>query len=437
MKGFIRLLQDDDDDIPARGGSPPSAARAKANVFLTLPALEAFVEGGDAFLAQKERAALARRQSRDANCSADHGPPEPATGSTREGSDGAGACAPRPRTNSWAAEAPEGDGDSAYGKAGDKESALLERLRSTLARAAAAAATTSQIGENVGGGGGGVGGRASEDSVRGHLDSFDVDGDGVLLPEELVAALRSLGARGGEFFGQHGVNALVSRFREGGDKPAAGTPNGASVVKLAWWFDEQESKEVGPAGYAVGHRGSSSSNRGRGGPASSLPPGKERGPSTSGPDTEEGGVVAGGALRRAVRLAEAKGTTLERTFARLDDDGDGFITLRELLRGLDQLGVFKQVTYLHKHRKEKFPWNLNFRPVAANLHQLSLDQRFCFHRAMNLRLREVNKRSVSRLRSLLFRGWQARAHQTAIFPTNRASNAPGLSRRRPGCAGRT
>lgn len=346
VKGFIRLLQDVDDDIPAKGASSSSAARSKVDVFLTLPALEAFVEGGDTFLAQKERAALARRQSRDAISSADRGPPEPATGSAKKESDGVGALAPRPRINSWAAEAAEGDSDGTYGKGGDKERALLERLRSTLARAAAA--TASQNGEDVGGGGGGGGGKVTEDGVRGHLDSFDVDGDGVLLPEELVAALRSLGARGGEFFGRHGVNALVSRFREGGDKPAAGTPNGASVVKLAWWFDEQQSTGVRPADSAMDHRGSSNSS-GRDGPASSPPPGKERGKRTGGPDTEEkGGVVAGGALQRAVRLAEAKGTTLERTFARLDDNGDGFITLRQLLRGLDQLGVFEQVMYSHK-----------------------------------------------------------------------------------------
>lgn len=303
------------------------------DVFLTLPALEAFVEGGDAFLVQKERAALARRQSRDAISSADRGPPEPTTGSVEQGSIGAGAQVSRPRTSSWtAAGAVEGDTDGAYGKGGEKESALLERLRSTLARAAA---TPSQDGEDVGGGGGR---RMSEDGVRGHLDSFDVDGDGVLLPEELVAALRSLGARGGEFFGRHGVDALVSRFRDGGDKPAAGAPNGASAVKLAWWFDEQESTEARPASSAVGHRG---------GPASSAPPGKATGRRTSGADTETtGGVVAGEALRRAVILAEANGTTLERTFARLDDDGDGFITFRQLLRGLDQLGVFEQVKKL-------------------------------------------------------------------------------------------
>lgn len=361
MKGFIRLLQDDD-DTAAQGAPSPSAERSTApsysrvDVFLTLPALEAFVEGGDAFLAEKERAALARRESRDASSSAVRGPPEPATGNAEEGSTGVGARVSRPRTNSWAAAA-DGDSDVAYGTGGDKEVALMERLRSTLARAAAA---TSQHGEDVDGGGGR---RMSEDGVRGHLDSFDVDGDGVLLPEELVAALRSLGARGGEFFGRHGVNALISRFRDGGDKPAAGTPNGASVVKMAWWFDDQESTEARPSGAAVGHRGSSAN--GRGGPASNAPPGKATDGRTGGADTDTKGVVAGEALRRAVRLAEANGTTLERTFARLDDDGDGFITLRQLLRGLDQLGVFQQVSHSHTHPRAFF--SRTSRPAVANV----------------------------------------------------------------------
>lgn len=353
VKGFIRLLQEDD-DTTAQGAASSSATRSKAtplsssaDIFLTLPALEAFVEGGDVFLAQKERAALARRQSRDAISSADHGSREPTPGSAKEGSNGVGARASRPRTNSWAAEAVDGDDDGAYGKGGEKEGALLESLRSTLARAAAA---TSQDGEDIGGGGGG---RMNEEGVRGHLDSFDVDGDGVLLPAELVAALRSLGARGGEFFGRHGLNAIVFRFRDGGDKPAAGTTKGASVVKLAWWFDEQESREVRPVVSAVGHGGSS--NSGSGGPASDAPPGRRKFRRTSGDDSETGGVVAGEALRRAVRLAEANGTTLERTFARLDDDGDGFITLRQLLRGLDQLGVFEQVRHSRTRRGAFIP----------------------------------------------------------------------------------
>eukprot|EP00903_Cladosiphon_okamuranus_P007182 g6974.t1 len=339
VKGFIRLLQDDN-DTAAMGAASSSTTcstaaplSSSADIFLTLPALEAFVEGGDAFLAQKERAALARRQSRDAISAADHGPREPTTGSAEEGSNGVEASASRPRTNSWAAEAVDDDSDNAYGKVDIKEGVLLERLRSTLAGAAAAAI---QDGEDIGGGGGG---RMDEDGVRGHLESFDIDGDGVLLPKELVAALRSLGARGGEFFGWHGVNALVSRFRDGNDKPAAGAAKGVSVVKLAWWFDEQESKEARPAGSAVGHRGSS--HGGSGGPLSDAPPGKGKGKHTSGAGNETGGIVA---LRRAVRLAEANGTTLERTFARLDDDGDGFVTLRQLLRGLDQLGVFQQAS---------------------------------------------------------------------------------------------
>lgn len=363
VKGFIRLLQDDDDTTAGQGASSASAKRSTSSpssssvdVFMTLPALEAFVEGGDSFLAKKERAALARRQSRDAFSSADRSPPEPATTSTKERSAGTREHVPRSRTNSWAASAVEGESDGAYGKGGEKESALLERLGSILAGVAAA---TSQDGDGVGGGSGGT---ISEDGVRGHLDSFDVDGDGVLLPEELVAALRSLGARGGEFFGRHGVNALVSRFRAGGDSPAAGTPNGASVVKLTWWFDEQGGTNATPAGSAVGHRGGGTN--GVDGPVSNAPPGQARGRPANGADTQTGGVPAGETLRRAVRLAEAKGTTLERTFARLDDDGDGFITLRQLLRGLDQLGVFEQVK--HTRRRACFPWAAE--PVVASLH---------------------------------------------------------------------
>lgn len=365
VKGFIRLVQDDDDDdakaanaatSAAQGGESSSSRRSSAaprsssgdEVFLTLPALEAFVEGGDAFLARKERAAQARRLSQEEESSANGVRAEATMENTKNAATGRGEGTPRSRTNSWAAAAavdgdPDGDGGGTYGKGSEKVGLLLERFRATLARALAAAAATGQNGEDTGGG---AGTSFGEDGVREYLDSFDVDGDGVLLPGELVAALRSLGARGEEFFGWPGVNALVSRFRDGGEGPAAaGAPKGASVVKIAVWFDEQGgSRDTRPAAdaTAVDRRRSSS-----GGSASNADHsgGKGGDKRNGGAETRTGGggSVAGEALRRAVRLSEAKGVTLERTFARLDDNGDGFITLRQLLRGLDQLGVFEQV----------------------------------------------------------------------------------------------
>lgn len=362
VKGFIRLLQDDDDDngddtnaaTTAAQGEGSSSRRSSTaptsssgvEVFLTLPALEAFVEGGDAFLARKERAALARRQSQEAlvTCARTAATLE----STKEVNTGEGESASRPRISSWAAavdSGPECDGGDAHGKGGEKEGPLLARLRATLARAITAAAT-SQNGNDAGRNGDTS---LGEDGVRGHLDSFDVDGDGVLQPGELVAALRSLGARGGEFFGRSGVNALVSRFRDGGEKSlAVGALNGASVVKIAVWFHEQESTEEARSAVDAAAIDRRSSNSGGSASNGALSGGKAG-------DKREGGVkmgtergsVAGEALRRAVRLAEAKGVSLERTFARLDDDGDGFITLRQLLRGLDQLGVFAQVVHAY------------------------------------------------------------------------------------------
>ncbi|CAM9877434.1 unnamed protein product, partial [Ectocarpus sp. 12 AP-2014] len=331
VKGFIRLLQEDEAEVDAARRTSSS----DSEVFLTLPALEAFVEGGDAFLARKERAALARRQSQEALLAKEHAVAEAAAASPTQASSGA-AGASRTRANSWFAGEDEVAADTndirgAYGKGTENERELLERLRVVLARAAGKA---SRDGEDSDG----CGGASLDDGgVRGYLDSFDVDGDGVMRPEELVASLRSLGARGREFHGRKGVNALLSLFCDGTESPAAGARIGASVVKIAWWFAEQVSSKTASASAAAERNGGRSSSNVRSGMLRGEP-GDDR------VREEISRVGAGDALRRAVGIAEAKGTTMERTFARLDDDGDGFITLRQLLRGLDQLGVFEMAS---------------------------------------------------------------------------------------------
>lgn len=353
VKAFICLLQDDD---PAQAGTPRQPPIADvtttqsttlapsspgSEVFLTLPALEAFVEGGDAYLSRKECAAVARGQSRDAASSDLHGLKEAQAASKRSKQDATGAEASnrRPRADSWAAVENDpggdaGEGSKGHGRAPEEEGPLLERLKAVLARAPGATTRNNEegVGANM---------SMSGEGVRGHLDSFDVDGDGVLQTQDLIAALRSLGAKGEEFRGRRGVEAIMHRFRDNTDRPAsssAGSQIGVTIVKLAWWFEEQAGTDDGGADAADDRRTCGRITT------------KEDGSKTvENGGTTAGGFAAGEALRKAVRLAEAKGRTLERTFARLDDDGDGFITLRQLLRGLDQLGVFEKVPhYLSK-----------------------------------------------------------------------------------------
>lgn len=334
MKSFVRLLQDDavDTTVTPEGASPPESCATTRDMpparemFLTLPALEAFVEGGDAYLAKKERAALARQHSRDAS-SRDHNRLDRTEPSKvkQEGTPSRGESIRSrglSRVNSWmAAEGSEPTGGgSVIGEGDDKEKPLLEQLRVVLARVPHGESKQASGGDGHG--------------VRGHLGSFDVDSDGVLSVEEFIAALRSLGGRGGQFHGRSGVETLVSRFRDG-RMSTAGTQSGVSIVKIAWWFDEISKAAHGAV---VPMRGNNDKGEANGAHLADL-----RGSEDYERAVRKDNSTAGEALRKAVRLAEAKGTSLERTFARLDEDGDGFITLRQLLRGLDQLGVFEQV----------------------------------------------------------------------------------------------
>lgn len=297
VKAFIRLLQDGNVGvIPQASSDPPRCSEGTATVdgepFLTLPVLHSFVEGGEAFLAERERSAVLHEEScRDATLKADASRAEQKAMSVGEASRLGGVQRP---PDSW------------------DEKLLLELLKGVFDRAPG----NEECGVGFGRGGG----------LRGHLDSFDVDGDGVLNPQEFAASLHSLGAKAKRFNGRRCVDDLVSRFRRDcHDEFKEGSDDGVSIAKIAQWFsDTSEGREHGSHGF----RSTDGDCRE-----------KER---LSG-EVRARELVPGEALRRAVRLAESKGTTLERAFARLDESGNGFITLRQLLRGLDQLGVFKEV----------------------------------------------------------------------------------------------
>lgn len=298
VKAFIRLLQDGNvDTIPQASSDLPRCSAGAAAVdgepFLTLPVLHSFVEGGEAFLAERERSAVVHEEScRNAILKADSSRAEQKEKAIGEASRPDGVERP---PDSW------------------DEKLLLELLKGVFDRA------PDNVECDVGFGRGG--------GLRGHLDSFDVDGDGVLNPQEFAASLHSLGAKVKTFNERRCVDYLISRFRRDcHDECKEGSDDGVSIAKIAQWFSDAS------GGREHGSHGSRSTD------------GDCRDKERLSREARARELVPGGTLRRAVRLAESKGTTLERAFARLDDSGNGFITLRQLLRGLDQLGVFKEVT---------------------------------------------------------------------------------------------
>lgn len=392
MKSFIRLLQDDGSTMPERGTSVETSAAHQADtsppeerqLFLSLPALEAFVEGGEEFLDQKEAAALTRRH--ESRCTSFPFPSKaysladdkPGVGSTIEGTGAHGkAVSAIVRVNSWTNI--EGLDKGSEGEF-DEEKVLLERLRGVLSRAVVDCPSEAcSEGDYYNRGG----------SVRDFLESFDVSGKGLLSKEELVAALRSLGGRGSEFYGRRGIDIVSSRFAEKvsstvaneGDGGTERDGEGVSIVKLSWWFDDVAERGIREIGNAeASRRQSRRDSNDRGAAASDE---RRAGSQEFGEKVVSGNNFAGGALREAVRRSEvAKDTTLERTFARLDEDGDGFITLRQLLRGLDQLGVFEQVSMTTK--LELTPWAVSG-PLSIEPSCGFGERKIAIHRATSLR----------------------------------------------------
>lgn len=345
VRSFIRLLQDGD----KADGAIPDVADPNKNTeglqilnkpptsdgeVLTLAMLQAFVDGGDAFLERREAELQKRQQQhqqqqhhqqqqRRRDSSWQHRDifatlPASAISSAAE----TGISLPIvSRRSSWT-EDDDDDNDQSRIPTDDQEEARLAQLRVVFDRTTqstdAAAATT---------GGGGL---------RGHLSSFDLDDSATLSVQQLAAAIRSLGGRGIDFGGLRGLKVLMCKLSGAGTDSAARV----SINELVRWFDGCGASQ--PARDAARHdvagvRGGDDNGRGRkmdDGGSGKRAAGHRR----------IGETTAGEALRRAIRLAEAKGTTLERTFARLDEDGDGFITLRQLLRGLDGMGVFEHVS---------------------------------------------------------------------------------------------
>lgn len=300
---------------------------------MTLQGLQAFVEGGDAYLEQrasKFEPSRRQQQHRDFAKVADHEKPA----ITPADSSAANATGPGiTRASSWSEEEREIDHDGNAKPGGLNEDAVLSQLQLTFRRAGEDSKMTHIEG---GGDGGGCG-----DAVEGHLCSFDLDDDGRLSKKEFTAALRSLGGQGSDFGGTKGMAVMISQFGDGkGD--------GVSIIDMTRWFErrvveERETKGTTSSGGQLREAGRASRENYEGGDGRQKERHTERG-TRRGLDVDS---ADGERLRRAVRTAESKGTTLERTFARLDENGDGTITLRQLLRGLDQMGVFKQVKDQH------------------------------------------------------------------------------------------
>lgn len=326
VKGLIRLLQDHPEDLTA-GGAPPAPHQAPAEV-LTLPALQKFVEGGEAYLAR--RANEAQKLRRQGRCKKSKSfQDDTSTALPREKSSAADKISRREitRASSWSDE--ELDKETQENTE-EREERILGQLQSVLSHALQSSTATTISGGD---------GRKEDCNISSYLSSFDLDDDGRLSRSEFASTLFSLGGQGRDFGGGKGMRALALRF---GDE----TGDVIRISEVVNWF-ESRTREKRPSKASVGddatkgvekrgdrEREMTSCRSGRGG------------------RHEEVGNMPAEALRRAIRMAESRGTTLERTFARLDEDGDGFITLRQLLRGLDQMRVFEKVGQRSEREKE-------------------------------------------------------------------------------------
>lgn len=338
VKSFLRLLQDDDQDFLAGatigrmkdlekpgGGAVPSTFVGRPSTtgdFLTLPMLQAFVDGGDEFLASRKRSfqELEQRKSDDIPRKESSGSSFSAETAVKSGADKADSDARSrrsiPRVNSWTDDETEPGG----GVTVEHKDILLDKLQATLYNVTGGPETRDNNSRGCGGG------------VCGYLSSFDIDDDGRLSTKEFMTALRSLGARGAQFGRHRGLRLLVEHFGSGDRTSNLGDDDYISISNIVGWQNRSGALE-------------------RNGDSEHC----KDNPIQSGIREERDGTarvrakdhVAGEALQRAIRISEARGTTLERTFARLDEDGDGYITLRQLLRGLEGMGVFEHVSTLH------------------------------------------------------------------------------------------
>lgn len=319
MKSLIRLLQDDGVE------SFTKKTFVKEDVVvevLTLPALQAFVEGGEEYLARRANEAQKRQprwRSGTSRYLQHDDPTAPSADSSR--------TKIITRSSSWSEEERDHNPDEEIPENKEQsEDAILKQLQVVLSRAFQDSTVAAD----------GVGRGGREDMIEGYLKSFDLDDDGILSPQEFEATLRSLGGQGRNFGRRKEMKALVDRF--------SGGKSGVSIIEIARWFDSRIICKHDSTATIGGERPPTSA--GRRGEAESRPnkdgsgQGNKHGAKRTGTDVADAPEQA---LQRAVRIAESKGTTLERTFARLDEDGDGFITVRQLLRGLDQMGVFEQV----------------------------------------------------------------------------------------------
>lgn len=411
VKSFIRLIQDQDEDTSSsrsRSTStcqkdelqekgventvarpPPGKQSVGVGEVLTLPALQAFMDGGDEYLSRREKELHERencgRRMRDATLNSRHDStftsPDVTGSKLASEKQRSEVRLPRPRSSSWTDDQ-EGEGGAEGGVALDSKAPsqaqqlehLCDSLRVLLSKVKDDSMTSSKNDDQDL--------RRKRDGVRGYLDSFDVGTEGRLSLKEFSGALGSLGASGKDFGGYKGLKALMKHIRGLNSDDEC-----VSIRKVVEWccHDTRTGTGTGTGTRTgTGTGTGTGTNTGLAGPPTTATtattatrPGVAHMADIGGNNTETrsqleqnrcergDGSVQGGkghgqrerackplrrrddgrTLQRAIELAEGKGTTLERTFARLDEDGDGYITLRQLLHGLNRMGVFEHVSW--------------------------------------------------------------------------------------------